>query len=535
MSTPSAPHTTGATLGRDRLHALLGQPTAVTPEDVRAARERYAGLPMRKTEAARLGAAADLLPDGATFTVNICGLIVDHLVAELNVSGVQVPVPDEAPEELVAAAAAAETFVWDCWHHSELAAGTEGLFAAAAVDRQAFIVTDWATGDDGQARPSAYVNLAYDGEQGIEIPEGAVAEDGTLTTAIKHEIEYLKRDRATGLIVRVVDAIRGLFGASVERPAWQTVQRRWRTLYEYDRASGTTSISYWYTDEGRAEQQGDRWEVDESGRPVARDTVEVWPYGMPVIPFVSPQGGELRDLGGLQRLVQAMVLAMASAGMTDALRLIYTVDLKPLKEQDSGGVAWRPGVVGRFVASNTERGGQVGSINPASSVDQRETVKLLVEMMHMLGRSPYHGLSWFAQGAPPSGVAIKLVNGPFLAKVARYIERWSVPLAQLFITWQRMAGREMLVAALPRWRRLSYTTEGEQLDNAIKAQDLNWPVDLIGTRILDMSPSEIDQWQRAALRELQQRMELARQFAEQNAATDAADAVDDGEPDEEVA
>ncbi len=464
-----------ARIGRERMESLLGYAQVLEAETVKQRRTVLAGCPVRLTKATH-GSLVDIL--GETFALNLANLVVDELVAPLNLEAVNSD-DDQASGE-----------VWDCWQRSELSAGTEGLFTAAAADGQAFLIADF----DDQGQPTAWVNLAYDGTVGLEVK--AVDPDGAILVAIKHEREILVRDRRTSLLVRLVDHLRSMVGMP-GRSAVDYLDRMIRTEYVFDPFSDTTAIRHFITDPGRAEYQA--VEVDGRWVEVAPGTPgDEWPFGMPVVPFVAPSGGELSDLEDPQRLVNAAALDLAQAARVDSLRIAYTIDCRPMMggttgKSQSEPIYLVPGVAIEFQSLSDERKGQVGTLPPSDLSALMEALKLRVEMMLMLARTSTFVLPWRASGTVyPSGAALRITTAPFRDKVERYQERWGVGFIRLFELWQRMLGMEPS-EVLPVWQSLSYTTLAEDLQNVMAMQQLGLPREHQAA-VLGMTPDQKLAW-----------------------------------------
>lgn len=467
--------TQAARASRRRLASLLGHPELLAPAEVARRRTVLAGCPESLTRATH-GSLVDIL--GESFALNLSELVVDELVAALNVEAVS------SADDRASAA------VWDCWQRSELGAASEGMWSAAAADGQAFLVVDG--GPDG---PTAWVNVAYDGEQGLELR--SVDADGTVRVALKHELETLVRDRRTGLLVRLADWLAGLVGMPRERAAVEYVTRRIRTEYVYDRAADVTRIRHFVADPGRPERQA-RW-VDGEWVDAEADEVEVWPWGCPIIPVVAPGGGELAELEDPQRLVNAAALDLAAAARVDSLRIVYTIDCAPLGGGVSGTsrtepVYLTPGVCIELVSRQEERSGSVGQIQPSDLGALMEALKLRVETMLMLGRTSTFVLPWKASGTVyPSGAALQIANRPFGDKVSRYQERWGTALERLFRTWLRMLALPAAEVSL-EWRSVRYTTRTEDLQDALLMQQLGVPLSQQAAA-LGYSPEQRMEWE----------------------------------------
>lgn len=464
-----------ARAGRERMESLLGYAQVLTVATVKQRRTVLAGCPVKLTKATH-GSLTDIL--GQTFALNLADLVVDELVAPLNVEAVTSD-DDQAAGE-----------VWDCWQRSELSAGTEGLFTAAASDGQAFLIADF----DGQGQPTAWVNLAYDGEVGLEVK--AVSPDGAILVAVKHEREILVRDRRTSLLVRLVDYLRGLVGLP-GRTSVDYLNRLIKTEYLYDPFTDATTIRHFITDPGRAEYQA----VEVEGRWVEVQPGllgEEWPYGMPVVPFVAPSGGELSDLEDPQRLVNAAALDLAQAARVDSLRIVYTIDCQPVMggatgQSQSDPVYLAPGVAIEFRSHSTERQGQVGTLPPSDLSALMEALKLRIETMLMLARTSTFILPWRASGTVyPSGAALRITTAPFRDKVTRYQERWGVGFIRLFEVWQRMLGMEP-AEVLPAWKSLTYTTRAEDLQDVFAMDQLGLPREQQAA-VLGLTPDQKRAW-----------------------------------------
>lgn len=479
MSTTTTNASSASDTTARRIWSLLGHAVQLETATVARRRQVADGLPMTQASQATYGAVADILQDD--FSINVSDLVLSELVAALNVVSVECD-----DEELRA-------LIWDAWQRSELGSGTEGLFYAAACDGQAFLVVnaDPQTGD-----PTAYVHTAYDGETGVEVIE--VADDGALTLAVKHHSETLVRDRQQTLWTRFVEWFLSRLGRPQETQAFETAERKWRTLYQLDRDTGTTYIRTYVTDPGQSERQVMQ---DVSGKWVNAepDYVDTWEFGYPIVPFVAPGGGELSELDSPQRLVNAAALDLAAAGRVDALRLFYTVDCAPMGGGSSGTslddpINLTPGAV--IELRSREGDGvapQVGAIEGSQLLAQQENLKLLVDIFLMLGRTSTFVTPWKAQGGFPSGAALRLANSPFADKVERYQERWSAACSALFELWQGMLGREP-VEVRPVWRKMSYTTRLEDLTDAQAADDLGLPESYIGAEILGLPPDVSREW-----------------------------------------
>lgn len=463
---------------RVRLAALLGHPQKLSTSDVAERRYALAGCPVEITSATH-GTLVNVL--GSTFAVNLCGLVVAELVAALNISGLT---GDDASSEAL----------WESWQHSELGSSTEGLWTAAASDGQAFLVVSRRA--DG--RPEAWVNSTYDGTQGIEVQ--AVNADGRLVLCVRHETETLVKNAKTGLLERVWDYFRRIIGQSTERAAVQYVERKIRTEYAYNTATDSTMIRYFVTDPGSAEYQAR--EVDGQWQP-ADGQGEEWPWGFPVIPFVSPNGGELTDLAGPQRMVNAAALDLATAARIDALRIIWLRDLAPLKPATSGAskssptpepLTIRPGLLLQLQSPNPDQPGAIGSIPPADLGSLMEAFRLRARTLLMLGRASTFMMSWDMNGVgQPSGAALMIANSPFRDKVARYQESWGVALQKLLDVWARMmdlSARDVH----PAWAPINWQTMAERLANAQAMQLLSLPLSERAAE-LGLDPDRQQAWQ----------------------------------------
>lgn len=478
--------------GRHRLHSLLGHPQPMTAEEVRRCRRLLSGWSLSREELVALDADAMVTVIGEEFSVNVCDLILSDLAAALNVVSVQAAYnsTDDTQE--------AEAFVWECWERSDLSAGTEGLFTAAAADGQSFIVCDL----DAEGRPTGYVNTAYDGAEGVEVK--AVGPDGQIMVAIKHERETLVKDRNMGAFQRLSDWLRSIVGLALP-DAVEYGTREIRTEYMYDEAADQTRIRHFVTDPGQPERQ---MMPDGEGHwaPVpANHEGAWWPYGFPVVAFVAPGGGELVELETPQRLVNAAALDMASAARVDGQRIGWVAGARPPKTKD-GIVPFKLGAWLFLNRDDETSGVSVGTIPPTDLSGQLANFKQAVEAMLMLARASTHVTPWQAQAAP-SGTALWLASTPFRAKVRRYQEGWTGALARLFETWQRMAGRDPL-SLKPVWAGTSYLPPGELIDWALKARTLGLPTAQIAAG-LDMTPDELAEWEAEEARVTADRRDMA--------------------------
>lgn len=490
-----------------RITTMLGHPQKLSADEVKKRRLLLDGLPVKREAAGAYRVIADLIGEDG-FTLNVCELQVDELVGELNVISVACdpesePDTDPTPAATEAAREARRT-VWDCWERSELAAGTEAAFSAAASDGQSFIIADY----DDAGMPTAFVHEAYDGATGIEVKD--VADNGRLMLCIKHHVEQVAVDKDTGALMRVVDWFLRWVGVNREIPAVEFKERIWKTFYQ----RGPGDICYlrqFVTDPGKAERQV-RVLDDKSVEDVELGTVETLEWGYPVIPLVAPRGGELKRMETPQRLTNAAGLDAAAAARTDGMRIGYTLDCHPLgapdpePESDSSGrylrrtrntgqkkALFQPGGWLQLQSIESQKQGSVGTLDAGDLEGQREHLKLQVELARLLGRSSVYSLPWNATGQPPSGVALALALRPFLKKVDRYAERWSVALRSLFELWQGMAGLVPLRVD-PIWEKLDLLTVIERFQAAGVALELGVPQDQVATDLLRFDPDEAAAW-----------------------------------------
>lgn len=471
-----------ATAGRQRIESMLGYAQALPVKTIQDRRLILAGCPVTITRAVH-GSLIDVLGD--TFTLNLADLVIEELVAALNVQAV---VSDDSE---------AGGDVWDCWQRSELAAASEGLFTAAAADGQAFLIVDF----DAQGQPTAWVNASYDGKVGVEVK--AVDPDGALRVVVKHEQELLVRDRRSSLLLRLTDWFLNLVGRSIEREAVEFVDRRIKTEYLYDPETDSTRLRYFVTDPGKAEYQA----IERDGEWVAvADGYlgDPWPYGMPVIPFVAPGGGELVELEDPQRLVNTAALDLASAARVDSLRIVYSIDCAPMaggvtSEGKTGAnkaasVYLSPGVAMEFRSLNSDAPGSIGVIPSSDLTALMEALKLRVEMLLLRARTSTFILPWKASGTVyPSGAALRIAQAPFADKVERYQERWSASFARLFTMWQRMLGLEPQ-EVLPVWRPLTFSTRTEDLQDVLLMQQIGLPRQH-QAGALGLTPEQLNAWE----------------------------------------
>lgn len=493
-----------------RITSLLGYPQKLAPKEIERRRRLLDGLPVKRESAGAYRVIADLIGEDG-FTLNLCELQVDELVGELNIISVACDPesePDTGPTPAARETAReARRTVWDCWERSELAAGTEAAFGAAASDGQSFIIADY----DDAGMPTAYVHEAYDGTNGIEVID--VADNGRLMLCVKHHVEQIARDKNSGALMRMVDWFLRQVGINRELQAVEIVERRWRTFYQ--RGPGETCyLRQFVTDPGKPERQV-RVAEDGTVEDAEPGSVETIEWGYPVIPLVAPRGGELSRMETPQRLTNAAALDAAAAARMDGTRIGYTIDCSPVGAPDpepasdsSSAFARRtrntgqkkaliqPGGWLQLQSMGTDQQGQVGTIDAGDLEGQREHLKLQVELTRLLGRSSVYSLPWNATGQPPSGVALALALRPFLKKVDRYAERWSVALRELFELWQRMTGLVPLRVD-PVWDKLDLLTIVERLQAAGVALELGLPQDHVATDLLHLDPDETASWQAA--------------------------------------
>jgi len=260
------------------------------------------------------------------------------------------------------------------------------------------------------------------------------------------------------------------------------------------------------TDLGQPERQV-RLAEDGTAEDVDPGSFKTLAWGYPVIPLVSPRGGELKRMETPQRLLNAAALEAAAAARMDGSRVGYIIDCAPLGVADPEPSSplrrtrntgqkkafWQPGGWLQLQSLDQARQGQVGTVEAGSLEGQREHLKLQVELSRLLGRSSVYSLPWNATGQPPSGVALMLALRPFLKKVDRYAERWSVSLRELFWLWQSMSGLVPLRVD-PIWQKLDLLTDLERLQAAEGALNLGVPLDQVAAEMMGYDPDQTAAW-----------------------------------------
>jgi len=496
-----------------RYATLLGKPRDIPSDDLERRRDIADGCPLTKAKAAHYGAVDDVFGEDADggFALNVAGMVVDNLVNALNVTGAALPKGEG--DGSAAEARRQRDLAWDCWKRSDLGASSQGAFTMAAVDGQAFLIV----GDAGTVKepaPTAYVHATYDGEDGLKVE--SVYPDGALRAAVLYERETIVLDAVTQAERSWVTALREWALSVLGRPVTSTVKtatRERRTVYEYDRATDRTAIVYY-----RKDEQAQAVRVDARDNPVPLDApADLWPHGCPIVPLVSPNDGEVTGLGPQQRAVNCAALDLIAARRIDALRIGWTVNVKPIGGGASGtsptqGARIRPGAWFQFETMASARfignAGQVGALNPSNLEGFRESLKLEIETMLLLGKSMIRQLPWYYNSREGSGIALHIAERPFRENIGTYKERWSGPLGQLFRTWLRMLGVAEPMNLVPAWRPLSYGTIRDQLESSLIADTARMPLEWIGEQVMGMSPDEIEAWRQNVERAKEEMIDL---------------------------